>query len=219
MLRSVQTTTPAVRRAPATRMSRIERCEHLLDAAAELIAERGVDGVTMEGVAARAGVSKALPYKHFEDATELLVRLKDRELLLLGQRVAEALAASDDFEEQIRLAARAAFSTMRERASILPALVFTSLPPGDPDLSGGPVGNSPMVQALQRGLDVRPSVAIVLDAAINLGLVGGYLAWKDLGADLDAVEAILVRMVVGGAVAVAGDDRSGKIPPVFPTDR
>ena len=40
-------------------------------AEALLVSERGFGAITMEGVAARAGVSKALPYSHFENAEAL----------------------------------------------------------------------------------------------------------------------------------------------------
>ena len=60
-------------RSKKPRLTRAQRRDHLLDAAAELVGLKGVGAVTMEGVAARAGVSKALPYTHFDDATDLLM--------------------------------------------------------------------------------------------------------------------------------------------------
>jgi AcrR family transcriptional regulator len=47
--------------------------EALLDAAAELVAERGFAGVSMEAVAARAGVGKPAIYRRFSNKTALVV--------------------------------------------------------------------------------------------------------------------------------------------------
>jgi len=44
----------------------------LLDATVELIEECGPEGVTLRGVARRAGVSHAAPYRHFRDKQALL---------------------------------------------------------------------------------------------------------------------------------------------------
>ncbi len=60
----------------------------ILDAAYELMTESG-QGVSMDDVAARAGVSKPTLYQHFTSKDELLVRVSAR----LMQRSEEALAA------------------------------------------------------------------------------------------------------------------------------
>lgn len=47
----------------------------LLDAAMELVRERGIDGFTLREVARRAGVSHAAPYHHFADRAALVSAL------------------------------------------------------------------------------------------------------------------------------------------------
>jgi len=44
----------------------------LIDAAAQLIAEQGVDALTLREVAQRVGVSRMAPYRHFDDKSALL---------------------------------------------------------------------------------------------------------------------------------------------------
>lgn len=44
----------------------------LLDAAAEVIATEGIEGVTMRGLAQRLGVSRSAAYRHFADKAALL---------------------------------------------------------------------------------------------------------------------------------------------------
>ncbi len=45
----------------------------------------------MEGIAARGGVSKALPYRHFDNADDVLMALYQREMALLAERVTARL--------------------------------------------------------------------------------------------------------------------------------
>src|SRR5262249_2512461 len=49
--------------------------EAILDAAEEVIAEGGVDGLTIEGVAARSGVAKTTIYRRWRDKDELALAI------------------------------------------------------------------------------------------------------------------------------------------------
>ncbi|MQY23970.1 TetR/AcrR family transcriptional regulator [Nocardia macrotermitis] len=59
----------------------------LLDAAAELLDSGGPDAVTLREVAARAGVSRGAPYRHFPDKDSLLTTVATEALERLGNRV------------------------------------------------------------------------------------------------------------------------------------
>ncbi len=82
------------RRTQAERRSRSE--EALLDAAAELIAERGVEGTSLASIGGRAGVSRGLPTHHFGSKDTLVARL--------AQRAQEGIAAAmvANLEKQAR---------------------------------------------------------------------------------------------------------------------
>src|SRR2546426_7770892 len=67
------------RRRYAPRLPPEERRAQLLDAALSLIAEDGYDGVSMEGVAREAGVTKPVVYDLFPNRGELLRALLQRE--------------------------------------------------------------------------------------------------------------------------------------------
>ncbi len=57
-------------------LGRRERSEAaILEAARELIAERGVEGMTVEGVAARSGVAKTTIYRRWRDKDELALAI------------------------------------------------------------------------------------------------------------------------------------------------
>jgi AcrR family transcriptional regulator len=64
----------------------------LLDAAQAIVAESGVDAVTMSAVAKRSGVSSGAPYRHFKDRTELLRALSERAQENLAERTLAAIA-------------------------------------------------------------------------------------------------------------------------------
>lgn len=68
--------TAGERRTQAERRSRSE--EALLDAAAELIAERGVERASLASIGQRAGVSRGLPTHHFGAKDTLVARLAER---------------------------------------------------------------------------------------------------------------------------------------------
>lgn len=86
------TTARAARRAPQQRRSR-ERVTQILDAAADLIVEHGVDGIGTRAIAARSGVPVASMYQYFADKDEIILALVRRDTEEMDQRVADAVAA------------------------------------------------------------------------------------------------------------------------------
>lgn len=81
----------------ATRLPAPERREQLLEAALEVVGERGYTGLTMEAVAQAAGVTKPVVYDAFANRDEVMTALLNRE----EQRaVAELLLAIGDVPEE-----------------------------------------------------------------------------------------------------------------------
>jgi len=73
------------RQTQAERRSRSE--DALLDAAAQLVAERGVQGASLANIGGRAGVSRGLPTHHFGSKDALLARLAERAQSGIGQEM------------------------------------------------------------------------------------------------------------------------------------
>jgi AcrR family transcriptional regulator len=94
--------TPPTPATPRKRLTSAERREHFLDMAAEIVAEQGVSALTMEGVAARAGVNKALGYRYFANSDALLVALFERETEAFDLRINEAIEPCTTLDEQLR---------------------------------------------------------------------------------------------------------------------
>ena len=109
---------------PSTRprMRGADRREALLDVAAELVATLGPGAVTMERLAERAGVSKALPYRHFASADDALVALYRRETSALGVAVWRALSSAPPDADKVAVLAHAYFDALAPRRAVLVAL-------------------------------------------------------------------------------------------------
>lgn len=82
----------SVRRLPKQKRSR-ENVERILNATDAVIADRGIDGLTMAAVAERAGVSTATAYRYFTDRDELAAEFLDGQMEKTNLAVAEALFA------------------------------------------------------------------------------------------------------------------------------
>jgi len=105
-----------------------ERRQQLLDIGRRLFAERGLDGTSIEEIAARAGVSKPVVYEHFGGKEGLYAVVVDRE----AERfltMATTLLEGEDTREKFEAAAIALLRYIEENADGFRILVRDS-PPG-----------------------------------------------------------------------------------------
>jgi AcrR family transcriptional regulator len=70
------------------------RREQLLDVATEVVVERGFQGASVEAVAQKAGITRAVVYQHFADLDALLEAVVEREMSRALSQVSET-ALSD----------------------------------------------------------------------------------------------------------------------------
>ena len=70
-----------------------ERRQQLLDVGRHLFAERGLDGTSVEEIAAQAGVSKPVVYEHFGGKEGVYAVVVDREVRQLLGMMRDALSA------------------------------------------------------------------------------------------------------------------------------
>ncbi len=75
------------------RMSGKQRREQLLDVGRKLFAQKGYEAVSVEEIAAKAGVSKPVVYEHFGGKEGLYAVVVDREVNHLLQIIGDALTA------------------------------------------------------------------------------------------------------------------------------
>jgi AcrR family transcriptional regulator len=74
----------------------------LLDAALAVIADKGVEGLSLREVSSRVGVSHTAPYHHFADKTALVHALAHEGMALMDERMAAAeREAGDDPKKRL----------------------------------------------------------------------------------------------------------------------
>jgi AcrR family transcriptional regulator len=76
-----------------------ERREQLLDIGRRLFAERGLDGTSIEEIAAQAGVSKPVVYEHFGGKEGLYAVVVDREVERFLQMATTLLQGQDTMDK------------------------------------------------------------------------------------------------------------------------
>jgi AcrR family transcriptional regulator len=96
-------------------MSAADRREVILDAARYAFAERGYHETSLDSVAERVGVSKALLYEHFSSKRELYVAMLEMHVHELGERIAGAVAGAEPGEARMLAGVEAFFRFVEER--------------------------------------------------------------------------------------------------------
>jgi AcrR family transcriptional regulator len=187
----------------AKRLSREERREHFLDVAAELIVDKGIDSVTMESVAAAAGVSKGLGYAYFTDRSDLLMAVLNRETHAMERRI--ALAGAGAFEDKIRAGTKAWFDTVSERGTLFNTLLGTSQIRGTraKDRKASVRRWEGFYADLaERELGVPRRQADIASAILISGLSGVVRRWVDHRDSRRVLEDTYVEFAIGGLRAL-----------------
>jgi AcrR family transcriptional regulator len=115
------------------RLSPAERRSKIFSASVRLFAARGYDGVSMDEIAAAAGVTKPVLYDHFQSKQALfkavLSAIRD-DLVLRGQSVA---ATAEGAEQSFRAGLDAFFAFVEQEPDSMRVLLI--LPRGDAELA------------------------------------------------------------------------------------
>lgn len=116
---------PAPVKVERVRMSGQERREQLIQVAGKLFAAKGFEAVTIEEIAAKAGVSKPVVYEHFGSKDGLYAVIVDREMNVLLGMVTDSLTA-DRPRDLLEQAATALFNYIESRENGFRILVRDS---------------------------------------------------------------------------------------------
>lgn len=101
------------------------RTQSILDAAAQVIVSSGMDALTMEAVAERASVSRALNYFYFKNRAELLRALYNREFGRLYDAMVPAFEGTGNLEDRVRAGVKAYFDIVASRYELFALLNTT----------------------------------------------------------------------------------------------
>lgn len=123
--------TPASDATPVrTRLPRAEREQQVLDIAHARFAEHGYGAVTMEDVAAAAGVTKPLIYAYFGNKERLYLACMERAGEAMLTTVVAAVAGAEGPADALRRGLRAFFAFVDEDRDAWRVLFDESWPPG-----------------------------------------------------------------------------------------
>jgi len=81
---------------PARRLPRPQRREQILAAATTAFARNGFTATGLDDIAAEAGITRAILYRHFDSKTDLYQAALDRFCAVLGDHVAEPVGGFTD---------------------------------------------------------------------------------------------------------------------------
>lgn len=184
--------------ATTSRLRRPQRREQILDAATGVFARAGFAAVSVDDVAAAAGISRAILYRHFDAKTDLYRAALDRARSRLAAAVGEPdytgeiidalLAAADADPDGFRLLFRQAPREPGFRAESEDYERF-------------------MVEAARRQLAGRIPDPGWADWAARLtptATVEAIVAWLDAGRPDPATAADRIRRAIAGVVDAAG---------------
>ena len=81
---------------PGRRLPRVQRREQILAAATKAFARNGFTATGLDDIAAEAGVTRVILYRHFDSKTDLYQAVLDRFCAVLGDHVAEPVGGFTD---------------------------------------------------------------------------------------------------------------------------
>ena len=170
--------------APRRRLTASDRRAAILDDALEIFSDRGFNEASLDDVAARGGISKALIYEHFASKRELQLALLDTFVHELIERVVGAIAAEDLNEARLRAGIEAFLEFAEERPAALRLLTRNV---SDPDAG----------EALDRLREEAAGAVASMMVADAPPPQPGDLALED-------TSAILAHLIAGGIQFMAG---------------
>ncbi|MBU1374359.1 MAG: TetR/AcrR family transcriptional regulator [Alphaproteobacteria bacterium] len=189
-----------------TRLKGPERRNRFLDAAAEIVIEQGVSAVTMDGVAARSGVNKALGYRYFCGRDDLLDALFDREVQRHASRVEHEISRDASFEAWVRYGLRHWFRRMDESGELFLRLTSDNGPLAAKAAARRQADAAAWAQGLRRvfGISERPAQHL---AAFLVAGTAGALSVRNGQDDEAVIETITVSILAAAEALKAREVR------------
>jgi AcrR family transcriptional regulator len=163
-----------------SRLPRSARRLQLLRAAQDVFVAQGFHAAAMDDIADRAGVSKPVLYQHFPGKRELYLALLEEQVSQLADRVAEAMAATDNNRARVDAAVGAYFDFVDADGEAF-RLVFESDLRNDADVRaiadrGTGVCVEAIAQVIAADTGADPERALLLASGLT-GLAEASARW------------------------------------------
>ncbi|MBS0367480.1 MAG: TetR/AcrR family transcriptional regulator [Proteobacteria bacterium] len=188
----------------------------ILDAAEEVTRTVGWDELTMDQVARRVRLSRALLYVYFQDKSDLMFGICERGLVLLRQRFEQAAARHRTGLDQITAIGRAYIAFSQEFPVYFDIMARCELRERDMEnpaaneaacMATGQSVHGLMVQVIQRGMtdgSIRSDLGSPMVAAMTLwGFVHGVIQLAHVKANLLAHHGVDGRALLEQSITMA----------------
>jgi AcrR family transcriptional regulator len=183
---------------PRRRLPTERRRETLTHAASELFAERGYDHVTLDEVAARAGVTKVIVYRHFGSKKALYLTLLASHRDELLQTLAEGMEVKRPLAQRVEEVADSWFGYVQANPFAWRMLFQDAT--GDPEIKAFHARMRDTARAAiaglleaERSLDLEPAMIEPVAELLRSGMTGLALWWLD---HAEAKQATLVKTMI-----------------------
>ncbi len=189
------------------RFSPEKRRALILDFTADIVAREGVAHLSMERIGQEAGVSKSLVYNYFENLTELLRELLERELKTLRRMQFQAAEEATTIEEIVKTITHVYLKYISERGLIIERLQsepsISNL--HDPTEYSREGAVNYLAEILSDHLEIPYDLAAsITDISFGLPASAGEHLLRT-GADLEEIENLTVSMILGSILMVRND--------------
>lgn len=206
------------------------RRAEILDAAEAVAASVGLDAMTMDEVARKARLSRALLYVYFQDKSELLFGLCGRALETLHRRFVEAVSRHRLGLRQIEACGRAYVAFSQEFPVYFEALArfeahAPEASPGQPDAASneqqcmlrGDQVHAVMVESIHRGIadgSIRADIGPPILVSFTLwGYMHGIVQLITTKANVIAQHGMSTQQLIEQAIAMS---THSLVPPAAP---
>lgn len=162
-------------------LSRAERSASILDAAAHAFAQGGFAATSMDDVAAAAGVTRLIVYRHFDSKEDLYRAVLDQVAGRLGEELATQM--EQDGPERFGFTTRTILTVARENADAVRLLFVHAQREGPFASYAGELWEGAVAVARTLIAD-RLTDPVVKDWAAQASvryLINGVLVWLDVG--------------------------------------
>lgn len=191
------------------------RRAEILDAAEAVCAVVGWDDMTMDQVARKARLSRALLYVYFKDKQDLLFGLCERALGVLGQRFLEAVSRHKHGFEQMLAIGRAYVAFSQEFPVYFEVVARCEVLTPDPEVESneaavlhrGDQARGLMVSVIERGIhdgSIRPDVGDPkVVSTVLWGFMHGVLQLASTKANVLAHDGINMKELIDQALLMS----------------